>query len=453
MSKKDQNASKLEQAEPKELARSAGPSKKQESKPTSAGSRKQPQKSASKPGQKLSVLALLLAVIALGLSGSFGWQLIKWEQKQPSLIEGQEQQQTQIARLQARLAEINSDLTPIKTGLHEQESRSERLLSRTDSLTKNLQELTGSSQDGWKLAEVEYLLSLANQRLLMSSDIQSAKALLDSADKMLLELDNYNLYPVREALAEDIASLNGLPDLDQEGLYLKLEALTRQIDQLPLMEKKTLQQPLATVPKSSAMPSAGTPSASAPSTETAKWQAVALSMLKNTWESFVSLFRFTPDRDQKITSLLSPEESIIIRQNLQLMLEQAKLSVLSRDQAIYNSSLQQASNWIEKYFPLSGAQATAMLDELKALDKITVKPVTINISRALSLLKSSQLNDTPENKKNTTGQTESVQSAPTVQNSPAEKTPEMTDQTATENKTERSQPSEAPADSSEEPRK
>lgn len=448
MSKKDQNASKLEQTEPKELARSAGPSRKQESKPTSAGSRKQPQKSASKPGRKLSVLALLLAIIALGLSGGFGWRLIHWEQKQPSLIEGQEQQQTQIARLQARLAEINSDLTPIKTELNEQESRSERLLSRTDSLTKNIQELTGSSQDGWKLAEVEYLLSLANQRLLMSSDIQSAKALLNSADKMLLGLNNYNLYPVREALAEDIASLNSLPDLDQEGLYLKLEALTRQIDQLPLMEKKTLQQPLATVSKSSDMPSAGTPS-----TETAKWQTVALSMLNNTWESFVSLFRFTPDRDQKITSLLTPEESIIIRQNLQLMLEQAKLSVLSRDQAIYNSSLQQASNWIKKYFPLSGSQATAMLGELEALEKITIKPVTINISRALSLLKSSQLNDTPESKKNTTGQTESVQSAQPVQNSPAEKAPEVTDQITTENQTEHSQPSEAPADSSEEPRK
>lgn len=449
MSKKDQNARKLEQAEPTQRARSGEPSKKQVSKSTSTGSEKQPQQSASKPGRKLSILALLIAVIALGLSGSIGWRFMQWEQQQPALIAGQEQQQTQIARVQARLTEINGELTPIKTGLDEQQSRSERLLKRTDSLTRSLQELTGNSQDGWKLAEVEYLLRLANQRLLMTSDTHSAKALLNSADQMLLELDNYNLYPVREALAEDIASLNSLPDFDQEGLYLKLEALTQQIDELPLMEKEPLKSASISVSKPSETPSKGAPST--PSSETTDWQTVALSMLNNTRESFVRLFRFTPDRDQKITSLLSPEENILIRQNLQLMLEQAKLSVLSREQAIYNSSLQQASDWIEKYFSLSGAQATAMLDELKALDKVTVKPVTVNISRALNLLKSSLITETPQNEKNTSGQTESSESAQTVQNSSTEKTPEGIDQTATENQSEYSQPPQAPADSSEEP--
>ncbi|MGI9281875.1 MAG: uroporphyrinogen-III C-methyltransferase [Endozoicomonas sp.] len=434
MSKKDQNAGKLEQNEQPEPTKSLGFSdnnpEKEPAKTASKRSRKQPQRPATKSGQSLSFLALLLALIALVLSGYIGWRAMPVEQAQPDLIEGQKQQQTQIARLQARLTEINRELTPIKTDLSQQEDRSERLLNRTDTLTRSLQEVAGTSQEGWKLAEVEYLLRLANQRLLMSSDTKAAKALLNSADQILLQLDNYNLYPVREALAEDIASLNSLPDFDQEGLYLKLEALTHQIYQLPLMEKEALTESSTTVSEVS----------ETASKSSSNWQTVALSMLGNTWESFVSLFRFTPDREQKITSLLSPEENILIRQNLQLMLEQAKLSVLSRDQAIYNSSLKQASHWIEKYFSLSGSQATAMLDELKALGKVTVKPATTNISRALDLLKSRQITDALESGKNAQENTKPEESIPAVQKNPITETPEATEPPVTENQTESSQP-------------
>ncbi len=367
------------------------PAKAEDSKKTSARSNKQPPKSASKSGQSLSFLALLIALAALVLSGYIGWRALPVEQAQPALITGQEQQQTQIARVQARLTEINRELTPIKSGLTEQESRSERLLNRTDSLSKTIQEVAGSTQEGWKLAEVEYLLRLANQRLLMTSDTKAAKALLKSADQLLLELDNYNLFPVREALAEDIASLNSLPDFDQEGLYLRLEALTRQVYQLPLMEREAIQE--------TSEVQSGDSSTPAVTTDNSNWKTIAVSMLKNTWESFVGLFRFTPHREQSITSLLSPEENILIRQNLQLMLEQVKLSVLSRDQAIYNTSLKQAENWIQQYFSLSGPQATAMLEELKDLEKITVKPVTTNISRALELLKSRQLTEALDSEK------------------------------------------------------
>ncbi|KEQ18314.1 uroporphyrinogen-III C-methyltransferase [Endozoicomonas numazuensis] len=465
MSKKDQNSRKLEQTELKEPAKPIEPSKKEAAKPASTGSRKQPQKSAPKSGQGLTILALLIAIIALGLSGYIGWRAMPLEQKQPALIEGQEQQQTQIARLQARLTEVNRELSPINTGLNELEDRSKRLLSRTDKLTRSLQEVSGTSQEGWKLAEVEYLLRLANQRLLMSSDTKAAKALLNSADQILLELDNYNLYSMREALAEDIASLNNLPDFDQEGLYLKLEALTRQVYQLPLMEKETLQAPFEKASEAS-KPS---------STDSSNWQTIALSMLNNTWESFVSLFRFTPDREQTVTSLLSPEENILIRQNLQLMLEQAKLAALSRDQAIYNSSLQQASDWIEKYFSLAGPKATALLDELKSLGAITVKPATTNISRALDLLKSRQVAEPLKSEQASsvkkaapTENSQPVQTSPVSEASPVTKESAAQDQiespqTSSESlqpqdnaqslneQNNNSQPSEAPAESAEEP--
>jgi uroporphyrin-3 C-methyltransferase len=351
--------------------------------PESAASGK-PKKSkarASRSGQNnggrgLSVLAIILSLVAIGFSGYIGWRALPLEQNQPALMTGQEQLQAQIARLQARLTEANREITPLKSQLITQQNRSQRLLDRTDNLAQTIQEIAGSSREGWKLAEVEYLLRLANQRLLMTSDIQAAKALLKNADTILLELDDYTLYPVREALAEDLASINSLPDFDQEGLYLRLEALTKEVNSLPLIQKATTDTPETTeTEKTEQSPAAK------------DWKTIAQSMLQNTWESFVNLFRFTPNREQAITALLSPEEEVLIRQNLQLLLEQSKLAVLSRDQMVYESSIKQAEKWISHYFTLSGNKTKAVQNELAELSLITVKSTTTNISRALDALK------------------------------------------------------------------
>ena len=70
-----------------------------------------------------------------------------------------------------------------------------------------------------------------------------ALALLESADKILQQTDDVSIFAVRKSLAADIAALSAIPHIDQEGLYLKIDALSAQINQLklvPITDKKQL---------------------------------------------------------------------------------------------------------------------------------------------------------------------------------------------------------------------
>lgn len=401
------------------------PAPKSDSSKTSKSPKAQPKP--SRVPTLLATLALLVALAALGLSAYLGWRGQPLEENQPALISGQEQLQAQIARQQARLTESIQTTAPLHDQITAQEERGERLLSRVDSLSRNLKELAGTSRSGWKLAEVEYLLRLANQRLLMTADVRGAKALLKNADSILVELDDYTLYPVREALAEDLTLLKAIPDFDQEGLYLRIDALSEQVYELPLLQKDQLKkhsEELTTPEETTTAPG--------------DWKAVVLGMLKSTWDNFTGLFRFTPDRGQAVAALLSPEEDVLIRQNLLLMLEQSQLALLSRDQVVYNRSLIRAKEWIEQYFSLSGGVSQSLISELEELAQLTVSPKLPNISHALEALKSHQSSaaETPEEKpasKTNTESSDSEQGTTPAQESPeAEETEQKTEQPAQE---------------------
>ncbi|WP_153764131.1 uroporphyrinogen-III C-methyltransferase [Endozoicomonas sp. OPT23] len=377
MSKKEQKSSDSDKEVVKaETEKAAEPAKK-----TTTPVAK-PRSKPAKSGRGIAALALVLSVSALSLSAYIGWRAMPLEKKQPSLITGQEQLTTQIARQQARLTEAIRQLAPLKSQIDSQQERNERLLKRTDSLAQSVSELAGTSRSGWKLAEVEYLLRLANQQMLMGSDIKAAKKLLINADSILVDLDDFRLFSVREALAEDISLLNAIPEFDQQGLYLRLEAVSKQVSELPVLQK---------APSLEAEPSEQNSSASASSGD---WKAVSLEMMKNVWNSFSSLFRFTPNRDEPVKALLSPAEDSMIRQNLSLLLEQGKLALLTRDQVIFESSLKQASNWIKRYFVLSGTAASGMVEELVKLQTLDISPAQPDISHSLVALKEYQTADT-----------------------------------------------------------
>ncbi|UYM17992.1 uroporphyrinogen-III C-methyltransferase [Endozoicomonas euniceicola] len=343
----------------------------------------------------VALLALLMALTALTSTAYVGWRGKALEDRQPALQSEQEYLQSQIARQQARLTETIQTLSPVEQQIEALQQRNDRLLNRIDVLSRHVRELAGSSRDGWQLAEVEYLLRLANQKLLMTSDVISARTLLQDADNILLELDDYSLFPVREALAEDLAVLRMVPHLDQEGIYLRLSALSHQVDKLPLLQPEGFNG-TTPVNRTEALP-AKVLSTEAPATETESsgWQSVLLDMLKNTWDSFTGLFRFTTDRTSPAMPLLTAEDNLLMRQNLKLLIEQVKLALLAREQGIYDESLQQAQSWVQRYFEMSGDTSLGMLKELQSLSSVTVSPKLPNINRALDAIEQFQSSDKP----------------------------------------------------------
>ncbi|MGB1272252.1 MAG: uroporphyrinogen-III C-methyltransferase, partial [Endozoicomonas sp.] len=320
-------------------------------------------KYAARPGRGLAVMALLLSAGALGLSGYIGWRTMPLEQSQPALEEGMSQLQAQMARQQARLSDVIQGISPLKSHLDELHQREHHLLSRIDSLSGKVRGFEGNTRSQWRLAEVEYLLRLANQRLLTVTDSAGSLELLLSADELLREMDDYALFLIREALAEDIAALKAIQKVDLESAWLRLQGLKELVPKLVLLNENRLNEltPEKTV-------------ATASPANNENWQSRLKHLLVETWSRFTDLFRFTAHRKQPIEELLSPEQDLLIRQHLLLLIEQSKLALMTREAAIYQNSLEEASQLLKRYFTLGGQNSRTLSNELQALKQTPAAP-------------------------------------------------------------------------------
>ena len=250
-----------------------------------------------------------------------------------SVREQQARLDEQQARQQARLTEQQLRITEQQARLNEQQRR--------------LGELSAEDQRAWQLAEIRYLLRLANQRLIMAGDTPSAEALLRSADNTLRALDDADLHALRAAVAADLAAVRAIPKLDIQGLYLRVEALMREADALVLFELP--ERAVATEP----------PSAEDWQARLAQGYAAAVAKLSE----YIVVSR----RDVPIEALMDPQYEGLVRQNLRMLLEQAQAAMLSGNALLYRKSLQRAEGWVTQFFKEDERSAQAMAEELRRL--------------------------------------------------------------------------------------
>ena len=354
-----------------------------------------PRQPASKgvTGRGLSGLALLLSVCALGLSGYLGWRGQPLEQALVELRAGMAQLDPQLARLQARLATLEQNssanidqyqqhLQRLQDQLQQSQQRETRLLSRVDTLSAKVRTLEGSTLSQWHIAEVEYLLNLANQRLMTVHDVATSRELLVSADKILQQLDDYSLFPVRQALAEDLAVLQTATQVNRQNIWLQLQAIANLVPTLTVLDN---QQRLADLVQPATDSSEAT-SNDAGTEAGRSWQTVAEDVVMDTWARFTDLFRITTGRTDPVEIILTDEQEQLIRQKMQLLIEQGQLALMTGQQSIYQQSLQQASQWLTRYFA-EGSNESQLAEELAGLANLTIAPTMPGIQRSLEALK------------------------------------------------------------------
>ncbi len=379
----DQNTDRLPENKPEDVQKDSSKTPGNESKPEKKTATRNENKGT---GKGLAGFALLISACALGLSGYIGWRAMPLEQSQPILREGMDQLQTQIARQQARLTTVAQNTSPMKEQLHELQEREARLLSRIDSLATKVRELEGSTRNQWRIAEVEYLLRLANQRLLTVNDVTGALELMGSAEQILGQLDDYSLFPIREALAEDIAVLKSATILNQESIWLRLQAVTDLIPELVILDDGHIAD-AASVLQSNKVP---LPSEKMDTQQAGSWQQTIKNMLFDTWHRFTGLFRINTQREQPIEVLLTPEQDQLIRQKMLLLIEQSKLALITGQQVVYQNSLEQAYSWLNRYFMLGGSVSNQLAEELSGLQRLSITSRMPSIHRSLDALKEHQ---------------------------------------------------------------
>jgi len=216
------------------------------------------------------------------------------------------------------------------------------------------------------LAEVEYLIRLANQRVLMERDVSGALSLLSSADEIVEQTTGIAAYELRESLAYDIANLKAVSDLDTDGIFLSLSAMASQVTEL------RRKQPELSPPTQIQIDNG----------EAQNFYQQFLSLVNNIFGRVLNSVDYRRD-GVAITPLLPPKEEYYLRQNLILKFEMAQLALLRNDQPVYHTSLSEAKLWIVKHFVETDPRTVALVTALDQLVEVEVDRSLPNISGSL----------------------------------------------------------------------
>jgi uroporphyrin-III C-methyltransferase len=255
--------------------------------------------------------------------------------------------QVKVAQLEARLAESQSQQLALEA-LYQEMSR---------------------NRDEWQLAEIEQVLAIASQQLQLAGNVRAALLALQLAEARLAKADRPQFLPVRRALARDIERLKSLPLLDIAAMSARIDALVAAVDSLPLAFEER---------------SAPAKSESR-ATEGAFWTRLGTEIWSELKTLVVVRQLSTPE-----PPLLPPPQTYFLRENLRLRLLNARLSLLTRDEAGYREDLRAAQAWIARYFDPRSKQGADALAQLKQLSAASISFEMPTISESLDAVRGFQ---------------------------------------------------------------
>lgn len=327
----------------------------------------------SNSGGKTAVwLSSLLALAALVVAVSVAWLGHQQAQEQTQQITLAEQQ---LNRLQQELQQrptrqqLQDSLAALKSVSQLQQSQqqlSEQAQVHQQQL-KDMQLVLAKASEprprDWQLAEVEYLLRLANQRLQLEEDISGALTLFLTAEQRLKAADVPGTLSVRSLLLDDIAKLKSVTAIDRVSLALELQDMA---DEALLLQVQTL-------PKA---PAIQFDSLSATDTDQAWYQRL--------WQEIRSLVVIRK-RELPVQALPFTDDELALRHQLSALLLQASWAGLRAEEALYQQSLAGAEQRLQGFDPQAVASQN-LLKRVRELQQQTIQQTLPNTESSLDSL-------------------------------------------------------------------
>src|SRR5712692_7618746 len=314
------------------------------------------------------LLALIAVVLALPISG------LSWLDARHRIDATQEE-------LARRLREIESDarearlvsrqaqeamrdsqgrIAALEARLAESQSQQLALVALYQELSRN--------RDEWQLAEIEQVLAIASQQLQLAGNVRAALLALQLAEARLARADRPQFAPVRRALARDIERLRVLPAIDLPAMSMRLDSLVAAVDALPLAFDERAER----VPVKEAPPGGE--------------RGVVARLGAEVWNELRQLV-VVRRVDAPEPPLLAPSQAYFLRENLRLRLLNARLSLLTRDEAGYREDLRAAQAWIQRYFDARSKRAIDALTQIKQLSATSISFELPTISESLDAVR------------------------------------------------------------------
>lgn len=255
-----------------------------------------------------------------------------------------------------RSTQANARTVILEQKLNESRDQQEVLQTLYDQLAEN--------REATALAEVEQLITVANQQLQLAGNVKSALLALQAADNRLQPLDLPRAIQLRQVLALEIEKLRKLPQVDLISLSAGLNEIADLTDSLPLISER--------------QPTLNAQAMENNAYEGAKNNAKLSSLQKFAnfmWQDIKTLV--TIDRiDKPEPPLLGKDQAFYLRENLKLRLLTARIALLQHDEATYRTDIKIVHQWLNQYFDTKHPN---MIRVLKLLNSVSAKNINIEL--------------------------------------------------------------------------
>jgi uroporphyrin-III C-methyltransferase len=315
-----------------------------------------------------SKMALILVIIALF---TLAWQWLNTRHRfnavekslsaKLEVYQALNQQSFALAKAaEERSAQANARTIILEQRLAESRDQQDVLQTLYDQLAEN--------REATAVAEVEQVLSIANQQLQLAGNIKSALLALQAADTRLASLSLPRAIQMRETLTNDIAKLRKFPQVDIISINEQLNMIARLCDQLPLISEREVLLNRAQMP-----------------VEPIVEGNQIVQFANHLWADIKNLV-VIERIDQPKAPLLTQEHAFYLRENLKLRLLTARIALLQRDEANYIADMNAVTLWINQYFDTQHQKTIRVLALLKKISAKNIGVAIPDINESISAL-------------------------------------------------------------------
>jgi uroporphyrin-III C-methyltransferase len=315
----------------------------------------------SSSSSSLFIVLIILLAAATGSGGFYLWQTQQSFLSKQSSIHSNLQQQLQ--NLKATVNNLNNKLTESN---HVIDALNLQQTELTD-LTQKALAKSNRSQKDWILAEIDYLLRLANRRLQISKDINSAIAALKAADKRIYDLGDLNLFPVRKQLKKDIAKLKSLHQIDVNGTALTIDQILVHLPSLPF---KTINDEIKS--------KLDTPKNTVINNENTGFVDSVIDTVMQIGDIKI--------HDRSLEPVTNAAQQQQLEQLLRSHLIAARLSALRYDQSQFLYDIEQSQKILQQHYNLTDNRVSQMQKDMVEFSQLNLSPELPDINTSWSML-------------------------------------------------------------------
>lgn len=275
--------------------------------------------------------------------------------------------ESELAGLAARESELQEVLAEVEAAGTRDDQRFARLQQQVGRDMQDVSDLVSALQTQmatmqqrdarWLNAEAAYLMRLAQRKLTLEADISSTVMLLNSIDSLLSQQDSLLANTARQNIQQDIERLESLRLPNRVALAEQLSALS---DQLRVVSFASSRQDAYV----ESLQDRWQQGAGSGEGQEATWWQATLDLLRT-----VFVWR---EVDRSEPAFLQPDQEQLLKQQMLLQIEQARLAVVQADQAMFQLALEQLASIINEYMNDESGQTRSLLSEIQRLHDVRI---------------------------------------------------------------------------------